>query len=1093
MTRAPAGSGTFTGIAAPCRARLMPLLMRPKTTYWLRLPLLGCAVLLTSFLFAQNVVTGKVTDEDGVELIGVSVYPEGRIAAGTVTDIDGLYTITLNDDESRLVFSYVGYETTTVDVKGRTKVNVRMPVAAELIKEVVVIGYGEALAEDVIGSVEQVTEKQIANIPVGSFVDAISGQAAGVTTRLGSGRPGVGSEIIIRGISTTSNNQPLLVIDDVIYGNADTQVNSFLSLIDPNDIESINIIKDASGKAIYGSRAANGLIIIKTKRGRKSKKPQISFNTYVGVQTIPQYEVPDVLNATELATFHREKFYDRFLSRNNGMEPTEDDYPEQLRGDVSRYGEGTNYWEALTRNGGVQNYNVSVRGGSEGLRYNVSLGHFNQEGVVIESGLKRYNLRLNVDADINKWLSLGLDLAPSMSNADIGRTDPGTGQFNSDNVLNVARWADPTGRLYDDNGQLTQDTRGVLTQFYANNPVGVLKGQKLKRINRQLAGSLRLTARLPVEGLSVTTALRTVFLNNIQRDFRPAFTNAGGITPSFSNLQSSNRAFRYESFRLISENTLNFNRSFGQHNIDAFIGYTAEKQDDLSFQGSASRLINDDFPFFSSGNVPITDPNDPEERVRIFFGASEGLGQQRLLSYLGRAAYNFDKRYYLTATVRRDGSSRFGPDVKFAVFPSFAVAWRASEEAWFPKSDALSNLRIEAAYGFSGNNRLPNYGWQGFVRRADYLIGDRQVVGNQVANPENPDLSWEETEQTDIGIELGLFRNRLNLEVDFYRALTNGLLFLQQLPNITGFGFKRINLGQIENRGVEFTINSQPIIRDDFVWNLGANLTINRNKALQLGVDDIPIFRVAAGNGTTASITEVGRPVAQYYGLQIIGLLSQEDIDDPEVAKYPGAVVGAPKILDVNGDGVINRFSDRTYIGDPFDDFTFGINTFVAWKAFSLRVTAVGAVGGKILDLNREILLNTDDGNGDLLGTFNLLREVQDRYRFGSTDFSTRIPSTLTAGSSQHYRWPTSAGVKDGDYLRINNVKLAYKLNDVLERIESLRGGEIYFSVQNALLFTPYEGNPEIRRANGGALDRNINYSSYPSTRTFTVGMSFQL
>ena len=1068
--------------------------MQTTTTHRIRLLASLCALLCTTLLTAQNVVTGKVTDEDGIELIGVSVYPEGRIAAGTVTDIDGLYTITLNGGE-QIVFSYVGYETKTIDPKERTKLNVRLPIAAELMKEVVVIGYGEAVAEDVIGSVEQVTEKQIANIPVGSFVDAISGQAAGVTTRLGSGRPGVGSEIIIRGIgSIGAGNQPLLVVDGIPYGNADTEGNSFLSLIDPNDIESINIIKDASGKAIYGSRAANGLIIIKTKRGRKSAKPQISFNSYAGIQTIPEYEKPQVFNATELANFHREKFFDRFQFRNNGALPTEADYPEQLQQSaIDTYGEGTDWFDLLTRNGGVQNYNLTLRGGADNVRYNISAGHFNQEGIVIESGLKRYNLRANLDADINDWLNLGIDLAPSVTDVEIGETDPGRGQFSAFNVLNVARWADPTGQAYDENGNLTQSTRGVLTQFFQVNPVKKLKEQDLRRINRQLTGRINLRAQLPVKGLSLNTSVSTIYISQIQRDFRPGSSNAGGLEPAFTDVQSTNRAYRYESVRLINENTINYANSIGKHNIDAFAGFTAERQDDLTFTGSASRLLNDDFPFFNSGNVPTSDPNDPLNQTQIFFGASEGKGQQSLLSYLARAQYNFDKRYYLTATIRRDGSSRFGPDVKYGTFPSVGAAWRISKESWFPTSELISNLRFEAGFGYSGNNRIGNYAWQGRIGRADYVIGGQRVQGNALNNIPNPSLGWEDTEQFDIGVDIGLLGDRLNLEIDYYRAVTNDLLASLPLPRVTGFGGVFANLGSVENRGVEINVNAQPVVTNDFVWNVGANVSVNRNKVLQIGDEDIPIFGARSGNGTNASITEVGQPVGQFIGLKVIGLLTPEDLDDPEVAKYPGAVVGSPKILDVDGDGTINRFNDRTFLGDPFAKFTFGLNTFLSWKNLSLRVTGVGGIGGKILDLNREILLNTDDGSGDLLGVFNVRREVQDRYRFGSDDFSIRYPSTLTAASSQHYRWPTSEGVKDADYLRVNNVKLSYRLNTVFENIESLTGGEVYFSIQNAALITNYNGNPEIRRLSGGPLDRNVNYSSYPSARTYTLGFSLQL
>lgn len=1034
-------------------------------------------------LSAQEVIEGKVTDAAGAPLIGVNVFVQNEPEAGAITEFDGTFSLLVPNRADSLVFSYIGYQRLVLPIGDRTKWNVRMLEQAELLEQVVVVGYGQVKKKDLIGSVDQIEARKIENMPVTSVDLALAGQSAGVQFRQGSGQPGAGAEILIRGIgSISAGNQPLVVIDGIPFGNYNAQTNNFLALLDPNDIESISIVRDASGKAIYGSRAANGLILITTKKGRKGK-PTITLNTYTGLQTVPPWEKPDILNATELAQFLRERIVDQATV--DGVEPN---IPDHLQ-DPSIYGEGTDWFDAITRDAWIQNVNLNLQGGSDNLRYSLGLGYMNQDGTIIETNLKRYSFRANLDADITDWLHFGVELAPSWTNNSSGNTDPGGGQFSVYNVVNIAQWADPSAPLYDENGNLTPTTQGDLLPFFQANPVFKLRNQINVNDNRQVLLGANLGVDL-LPGLQFKTRFGTVYLNNAGRTFSPGSVVGQGLTPNNPDppANSNANAGRYESIRLVNENTLNFVRSFNgeKHNIDALIGYAAEYQRETFFNAGGSRLIDENFTYFNSGNIANNLPSNPEE-TRIFFFGSEGISEQALISYFGRLNYNFANKYYLTATVRTDGSSRFGPNNKFATFPSVGAAWRVTEEPWFPKSNTLSNLRFEASWGLSGNNRIGNYAWQGIVRtNADYVLGGGRAEGAFLADIPSPSLSWEETAQVDIGVDIGLFRNRLNIGIDYFEQQTEQLLYNAPLPAITGFGGFLTNLGAIENKGVEVSLGIQPIVKNNFVWNIEANVSANRNKVLQLGAENLPIRSTFAGNGTPISWTQVGDPVGQYYGLEVLGLYTPELLEDPTVPRYPGAVPGSPYYTDGDGDGVLEGFEDYVFIGDPWPDFTYGITNLITLGDFELRIIASGEVGSSIMDLQREFMLNTD-------GVFNVRREVLNRWRPGDTDYSLRPPTTTSVPSSQRYRWPNTLGVIDGTFFKINNVTLTYNFGRLLANQNVLQAGSVYFSIQNALVFSEFQGNPEVRRANVGSLERNINYGSYPVPRVFTLGFNVKI
>lgn len=1045
-------------------------------------PNIGLRVSLFALLFlagslwltAQSVVTGRVLDEEGTALIGVSVYPEGNTAAGTVTDLDGQYTINITPEDERLVFSYVGYERRVVAINNRTEIDIRLGDNPETLQEVVVVAYGEAKREDIIGSVDQVTTKEIEDLQVNSFDQALAGQVAGVQVRTGSGRPDGGANILIRGVGTTGNNAPLLVIDGVPTGNYNSQENNLFSLINPNDIESISVVRDASGKALYGSRAGNGLILITTKRG-KVGKPTINLNMTTGIQTIPEYEVPNNLNATELAQL----LQDRQVAQGN-------DIPDNLA-NPSEYGEGTDWWDLITRTGSRHNVDLSVRGGTEATRYSFSGGFTQNTGVIEETNFTRYNLRATLDTKITDWLDANIILNPSQTESNVAGTDPGTGQFQAYHPLQVARWADPTAPAYDERGELTQLTRGDLLPFFQANPLYFLQNTKRTETNRRIQAQIGLTAQI-LPGLNFKQLGAYILIAQRGRRFQSGSVAPASLTPNITTdpqANSSAGAGTAESQRLLSESTLTFDRTFGErHTVSLLAGYIVEKQKQVFINTGGSRVINEDFPLFNSGNIATFNPNDPTT-TRIFFSASESESEQALVSYIGRAQYNFDQKYYLTLAVRRDASSRFGPGLKAAVFPSLGLAWRTSSEPWFPQGGVMSNLRFELSIGEVGNNSIGNYQYQGNVGGANYVFGSTLAPGFTVTGLPNPFLSWETVRQTDVGVELGLFKDRVSVEGTYYTSTTEDLLFNAELPAVGGISRIISNIGSIKNEGVEVQVRTKPVVKDNFVWTFDFNVSHNRNFVEQLGFENTPIFQTRAGNGEDVVRTFARGPIGNYYGLQLTGLFTEEDLANSDVPRYPGAVVGAPKYVDGDGDGKLEFGEDYVEIGNPFPDFNYGFTSFITWGDFNLRIVAYGEQGSQILDLSREIELNTS-------GAFNVRREALNYFREGSTDFSIRTPTLASDAASQRYRTPTSAGIYDGSFFRISNVTLSYRLDRLLQSVPSIRGVTASVGVQNLAVFSPFYGNPETGRQSG-AFERNVNYNTYPSTRTFVFGLNVNL
>jgi TonB-linked SusC/RagA family outer membrane protein len=1025
---------------------------------------------------AQGTVTGKITDGEGEPIASVTISIVGT-NQGTLTDFDGNYSIQTTDPTNTLRFEYLGYESQDIAVGNKTVINVTLSQTAEGLDEVVVIGYGARDRKDLIGAVSTVKAEGIAEQPITTFEQALSGQVSGVQLRQ-NGAPGSGPEVLIRGIASTgANNAPLYVVDGIPLGNNDSQRNNnILGSIDPNSIESISVLKDASAKAIYGSRASNGVIIITTKRGKKGK-PTITFGTRVGYQSVPDFEQPDVLNAEQLRRFQIESLEDR-RSFVGALGPGESAELDRLIG-LGNLGEGTNWFDEITETAPMTEYNIGVNGGSENARYNVTASYLDQDGTLINTSFKRYSLRANVDIDVTDKIRFGVNLAPTQSIATGGRTDAGGNNFNIFAAVPLSRWTDPSAPVRGEDGELTNVALGDLIPFYNVNPVYLLTAREDNRRTNQLLGGAYVEVDI-IEGLTARTFGSVQYTDGRNTVFQPSdFPGNGALTPNLSGTRQASASIgEFANFNTTWQNTLNYSTTIADdHRIDALAGFTLENRRSDNTNINAVNLVDESIRIPSSGN---TDP----ENINNFSGGG-GASENSLVSLIGRVDYAYKNKYYVTATIRRDGSSRFGADTRYGNFPSVAAAWRVSNENfWESVEDVVSEFKIEGGYGISGSNaNIGNFQAQGQISSGpDYVFGGSLAPGSAVSALPNSQLTWEEAKELNLGVDLGFLNNKFFLGVDFYDIDTEGFLAGLPLPATSGFGSILTNLGSIENRGVEVELRIDNVLGgEDFQWDANFNFTANRSEVLTLAAESGFIRRGAIARQFTE--TRVGEEVGLYRGFNVTGLFTQAEIDDPNVPKYPGAVEGSLKYEDGNGDGVLGDQEDFVIIGNPNPDLIFGMVHSFRYKSFDLRAVFAGALGGQNFN-------GTNQYNGNQDGVFNVDTRQLERWRPGDDASTTTIPGTASAASRQKFRLPNSLSVDDADYLWVRNITLGYTFSgDIVGNV--FKNARIYTSIQNPFLFTNYElGNPEVNRSADTALVRNVNYGAYPISRIYTLGFN---
>lgn len=1005
----------------------------------------------------QQQITGTVKDAYGNPLEGVTVLVRGT-ARGAATDVNGHFQLAATAGEV-LVFRNVGFLAQEVQLGEQTAIEVVLEEETADLQEVVVVGYGSQQKKDVTGSIASVSMSNMRGQSIASLDQGLAGQVSGVNVSTSNGTPGGGPRIQVRGIGAIgAGSEPLYVIDGFPVPSSSGQQSNPMSSINPQDIESMTILKDASATAIYGSRGANGVVMITTKRG-SSGAPQIQVNVNSGLQQVPQKGRPDLMNGQEFAQFRKEAIEDR-IRFEEGREPTMADIPEIYR-DPSLIGAGTDWYDEVTRVAPMTDIGVSINGGTDKIRTFVSAGFFNQDGVMVNTKFDRFSLRANMDADISDRFKVGVNLSPTMTFLRGGVRGQGR-----DEGFEIAN---PIPHAYNADGSYNDYIESPGT-FGVPNPIMVLNETTNKasrtRILMNTFGEYEI-----IENLKFKSSFNVDFEDGDSEYFRPSILgNQNARPPSVPS--GSFGSVKYLNW--LNENTLTYDyNSASGHSISGLLGYTIQQQ----------RVHNNSF---NGQQFPDDDIQSLNAAARIVMGNID-ISDWALISYLARANYSFASKYLVTATVRTDGSSRFGPNNRWGTFPSFALGWRLSEENFLKNSSWIDELKLRASYGFTGNFNIGNYPYMSNIGTRDYVFNGTLGSGRVMTTLGNPNLGWERMRELNLGLDFNFLDNRINLTADFYNRNTQDLLLNVEIPQSSGFGVVTENRGDVRNRGVELGLNTYNILHENFEWSTQLNVSFNRNKVLALGRSDDPIYSGLSSEGNPTNITRIGHPVGMIIGYVYEGIY-QNEADLANYPAFPGAIPGNMRFRDVNGDGEITPFQDFDVIGNPYPDFNWGVTNTLRYKNLDLRVLVVGAVGA-------EMLRATNFYTGNIDGVFNVNRSIMDRWRSPEQPGSGLVPTTNGTGRGRvMYRDTHSLWVEKTDYAWIKNITLGYNLPDGMVENRWINNLRIYGTVQNAFLFTGYSGNPEgtnYNREDSGALVPGIDYSNYPVPRIFSLGVNF--
>jgi TonB-linked SusC/RagA family outer membrane protein len=1020
--------------------------------------------ILTATLFcvqanAQGTrVSGRVTDlSDGSGIPGVNIVVKGT-NNGTTTDATGGYTLSVADGNSTLIFSFIGYSTKEVPLNGLTSVDVSLEADITTLQEVVVVGYGSQISRDITGSVQQVTSDKFKDIPVSQITQKLQGRLTGVQINQNTGKPGQGMMVRIRGqISLVAGSDPLYVVDGFpIVGD--------ISNINPDEIENISVLKDAASTSLYGSRAANGVVLVTTKRA-KAGQTSIDFSAFYGVQSVPQKGRPEMMNGQEFAQFRKESAEDLGLVPNAAFQ------------NPSQYGKGYDWYDAMLRTAPIQNYSISLNSSSNKASASAVLGYLNQDGVLANSNYKRYSLRLNTEYKITEKIKLGFNAAPLYATdntpssdgafyaTNIGVTAPGGLLNNALLTWPILPYKNPDGSL-----PMTAFIPGV-SAFTTPNWYRSLKEVTNETTTTRVISNAFLEFEL-LKGLSFKTSLNGDFGNTSFFNFKPTTAAEALFGPPLPAISTSfSNQTRY--FSWLNENLITYTTSFGEHKVDLLGGFTAQ-QYRMNFS-----------------QIRLTDL--PDDRIRTVQTAAnvdrtqtrDDIQEWSLLSYLARANYSFKSKYLFSFAMRFDGSSRFGADNKWGAFPSVSAGWNVTDEAFMAGIKPISVLKVRASYGTIGNNNIGNYTQYATVSTTtNAIFGSTLAPGASLTTLGNRDLGWETTKAIDIGVDVSLLNNRINFVYDFYQKNTTNLLYNVNVPQESGFANFTGNVGELKFWGHEFTIGSRNTT-GKVKWNSDFNISFNDNKVVALSDG---VNRIYGGQGAYATLTQVGHRVGQFWGLIQDGVYeNQSDFDNSP--KAAASQVGTAKFHDVNGDGVITYGGDnddRTYIGNPFPTAVFGLTNSVTYGNFDLTVVLSGTHGNSVAVM-------TDQGTTNLDGVFNVLREVKDRWRSEANPGAGKYGKT-TSGTANERDWFHTRFISDGSNITIRNIALGYTIPVKKSFISNLR---LYTSAQNLHRFTKYRGpNPEVSAAQGGgqaavsALNMGFDWATYPVPATFTFGLN---
>jgi TonB-linked SusC/RagA family outer membrane protein len=985
-------------------------------------------------------VSGKVVDETNSPMPGVTVKVKGT-DIGTQTGFDGKFALGIPDANANnvvLVFSFLGYATQEVMLNGNAEVNVQLKATANNLNEVVVVGYGAVKRKDITGSVGIVDAKEAKKFSTNDLSQLLQGRVAGVVVN-SDGQPGAFPNIRIRGISTFGDNAPLYVIDGVPMSNSPRDFN-------PNDVESMQVLKDASAGAIYGSRAANGVVIITTKQGKKGAPFKIEYSAYYGVDKIWQ-KIP-VLNREQYQTIANEVNTNAGLPLIPGNDPTSPVFVNNVN---------TNWQEVGEKDGNRQNHNLNFSGGAEHFAYNVSLDYFGNKGTFVGKGptYERYSTRINTTGEKGIFrFGESVFYAHSHENALTYRGDILTG--NRPPLIIDLIEAVPTQSLYDPNkvggyGGTESNIQNVISL----NAVGVnsliTNYTDVDRILANAFGELQL---LKSNGHSLKFKTSVSYDKVLANDFsyQPPFDLGYFFKQSISRLDNTERLYTTS----INESTLTYNKEFGKHAVDLLVGQSFQ-QDNFQVQGGHSENIVEPYLVLDNGNNKTV---------------SGSRSKSTLASYFGRLNYNFDSKYLLTATLRRDGSSRFAPDNRFGYFPSAAVAWRVTNEKFFPVSkDILTDLKIRASYGQLGNQNIGNYLYTSYINpNIVYNFNNTKVTGGLVTNLVSENIKWETRTTTNVGFDAVLFNGMFDLTAEYYNSKSADVLVGVPIPSSTGSVNQAptINAATLRNSGIEISVGYHKRSRD-FTFDVAANVATVNNKVLALGGNNEPIYGVGAK-------TAVGGEVGEHFGYVSEGIFQTQAEIAAHATQFPGTAPGDIKFKDLDGNGIIDA-NDRTYLGSSIPKLNYGLNITAAYKGVDLSIFASGSSGFLINSrMYRDLMLTTDYIN----------RSTEILGRWTPTNTNTDIPRVVANDPNQNQRDSDRKGwLQNGRYLRINTVSLGYTFKKgLIKGISNLR---IYTTAQNLYSFQGYKGfNPDFT---SGVFNPGFDAGSFPKPRTLLAGV----
>lgn len=1036
--------------------------------------LLTVSVFLSGEAFAQNTVVGRVVDTNNVPLIGVNVVVKGT-TTGTTTGIDGNYSIKVAENQT-LVFSYIGYTTVEEIVGKRTAINVKMNEEATQLGavEIVNIGYGTTTRRDLTGSVAKADLGTMMKANVTNFDQALSGRIAGVVVTTGDGSLGAEANITIRGNnSLTQSNAPLYIIDGF------PSEGSFATSINPADIESIDVLKDASATAIYGARGANGVIVINTKRGNEGK-PTVNFSASFSMSHIANKV--DLMDSYEFVRLQDELISE--TSMQSSYYSYSDEYGRNLTLEDYRNIPGIDWQDELYRTAFQQNYNVSLSGGNkEGLRYNVGFSALDQDGIIIRSNFQRYQGKANFTLPISKKLTLN-------ANANYSRTatngvNPTTAETTSSSSgwLMYSVWG---YRPVTAPGQDILDT--ILDESidgsndYRFNPVKTAKNEYRKTLVDYLNANLALTWKITPELTFKTTG--GYVLNKRRREEFNSSETYTGYPGSPSGKGVNGAIYWTDQTSWTNENTLNYKRRFGRsHNVDLMAGLSLQGQNN-TYEGVSSTQITSE----ELGIAGIYTGN--------YQSVPSNYYDWRMMSMFLRANYNFRYKYYLTFSFRADGSSKFPADNRWGYFPSVGASWNFNRENLFKDSDWLNNGKLRFSWGLTGNNRTQTpYDFYsqitvtpGSTNSFDYVFDGERVPGYYFSNMANDRLKWETTEQWNVGIDLGFFDDRIKVTADWYDKVTRDLLLYALLPASSGYEQGMLNIGKIRNRGFEFTLETVNIKTRQFQWSTSFNIAFNRNRVLAL-VDNQNTLQSSVTwethfNSQFPYISQVGKPTGMMYGFIYDGTYKPEDFDEKGnlregIPAYKGNTMqpGDMKYRDMNGDGKIDDY-DRTIIGCGQPLHTGGFSNNFTWKNFDLNIFFTWSYGNDLLNANRLIFESGWKSQTNQFASY--------AGRWTPENPTSDIPRAGAIGSEEY----SSRVIEDGSYLRLKNVSLGYTVPSRSIRKAGISSLRVYVSADNIWTLTNYSGpDPEVSTRNS-VLTPGFDWSAYPRAYGFTAGVN---